>query len=433
MSDKTTMHEGVLERLDPALRRDHVATQHWARYEWAAQFLPRQRVLDCSCGVGYGTSLLRERGAEQVIGVDISSEALDEARQKYAAAGIEYVRADALSLDPAQLGTFDLIVSLETIEHVADPRGLLDVFKALLNSTGMLALSCPNDAHLAGHNPYHLWVADFAKLHGWIEKRFKHVQCFGEVHVVGTSVWPIAGMQARAIASTLDPLAVRVIDELPITDSAGFLFACSNATLADSQPRGSIQLDGIGYIRELREVCDRLWQESQTLSEENRRLAGEFDSLRERDLDIAAQRDKAQAESTRLAQVWQQQRQRLVEIEAQRDRIWNDGRRLNRGYEEQASRISELEALISQLTSEVRESQDEARRLAQAWETQTGYLHDAQERLAAFQNVVCRERDQLNANLEQFRSQPVYRALRKVGLMRPAPEPSGLDAHRPTA
>src|SRR5262249_15635951 len=51
-----------------------------------------------------------------------------------------------------------LVVSLETIEHVADPKLVLQRMKALLKPGGLIAISCPNDHwYYRGpeHNPFH--------------------------------------------------------------------------------------------------------------------------------------------------------------------------------------------------------------------------------------------------------------------------------------
>jgi 2-polyprenyl-3-methyl-5-hydroxy-6-metoxy-1,4-benzoquinol methylase len=135
---------------------DHLASEHLARYRWACTFLPRKRVLDCSCGPGYGTAMLADRGAEQVIGVDIDAGAIESARSRYARPNVEYREADALRMSAEKMGRFDLIVSLETIEHLAEPQRLLDVFAGLLTDEGQLLLSCPNDAVLGTGNPFHL-------------------------------------------------------------------------------------------------------------------------------------------------------------------------------------------------------------------------------------------------------------------------------------
>src|SRR5262245_16068204 len=72
---------------------------HLARYEFAAAQARPGRILDLACGVGYGTRLLAERAraADAVVGVDVSEQAIEFARGRYAAERIRFVCADALT------------------------------------------------------------------------------------------------------------------------------------------------------------------------------------------------------------------------------------------------------------------------------------------------------------------------------------------------
>ncbi len=217
-------HE-YLERVDPTRRTDHLAAQHLARYDWAGQFLPARRVLDCSCGLGYGSALLARRGAEFVLGVDISHGAIAYAREHFGGDTVRFVAADALQLVANELGgPFDLIVSLETIEHLTEPERLLDVFASLLTPDGVLVLSCPNDVLLDPGNPYHRWREDRDKLPAWLQARFPAVYEYAEVYTTGVVVAPLSLLaeQPQAVLA-----ATRVLDQLPRDQVAGWLFACS--------------------------------------------------------------------------------------------------------------------------------------------------------------------------------------------------------------
>src|SRR5262249_43907407 len=68
--------------------------------------LAGKRVLDLACGFGFYTKQLKQRGAAQVVGVDISPEMVRLARvqEHEAPEGIEYLVYDAAHLP--QLGRF---------------------------------------------------------------------------------------------------------------------------------------------------------------------------------------------------------------------------------------------------------------------------------------------------------------------------------------
>lgn len=251
MSHATPDGPAHLERLDPHERVDQEAANHWVRYDWAAGFLPARRVLDCACGVGYGTALLRERGAERVLGVDVSGAAIAAAQRVYAREGVGFHLLDALALAAAGLGAFDLIVSLETIEHVAEPQRLLDAFAALLAPGGTLALSCPNDRAIGEGNPYHLWTAEYDALRGWLAARFRHVDAYAQIEATCAAIWPVADANATA-ADALSPLRVRRVGDAPLDKAAGFLFACSQAGPPRRvAPLAAVSPAGFAYVREL--------------------------------------------------------------------------------------------------------------------------------------------------------------------------------------
>jgi SAM-dependent methyltransferase len=82
------------------------------------------RVLDLGCGTGYYSRLIRERGAAEVVGVDISAEMIDQAVQREQASplGITYHVMDAK--DVPVLGAFDIINVVYTFCYAPDEDGL---------------------------------------------------------------------------------------------------------------------------------------------------------------------------------------------------------------------------------------------------------------------------------------------------------------------
>jgi len=83
--------------------------------------LDGQHALDLACGFGFYTRLLKQHGAAQVLGVDISSEMIRLAQQQEQAAplGITYQVGDAVTLP--LLGPFDLITAFHLL-HYATSR-----------------------------------------------------------------------------------------------------------------------------------------------------------------------------------------------------------------------------------------------------------------------------------------------------------------------
>ncbi|MBK7594037.1 MAG: class I SAM-dependent methyltransferase [Gemmatimonadetes bacterium] len=148
-----------LERIVPAqLASDDVTGRatlalHLERYAWAVQQVPHGLTLDLACGVGYGSVMLATRDADSfVVAADIAASALDEARRSYRHARVAHVRGDGAGW--CRPGRFAAIVSLETVEHVDDPHGLLRDFARLLREDGVLVTSVPVTPSVDA-NPHH--------------------------------------------------------------------------------------------------------------------------------------------------------------------------------------------------------------------------------------------------------------------------------------
>lgn len=153
-----------MERLDinSAPERANIeAAIHFARYSVATPFIKDKRVLDIACGEGYGSYLLKQAGAGEVVGVDVFADAVDRAARSFGGPGIEFVAADATTIEerfPAE--HFDVIVSCETIEHIEDPSAYLQSLKRVAKKDAIIIISCPNDhwyfPEEHQRNPYHL-------------------------------------------------------------------------------------------------------------------------------------------------------------------------------------------------------------------------------------------------------------------------------------
>ena len=119
-----------------------IEPKHVQRYEYARKYCRDKDVLDAACGCGYGSNLLSDE-AKSVLGVDYSQEAIDYAQQFWRAKNVTFKRFD-LGSDLATLGTFDVIVSLETVEHLNTPVvETCQKFQEILRSGGLLILSHP--------------------------------------------------------------------------------------------------------------------------------------------------------------------------------------------------------------------------------------------------------------------------------------------------
>ncbi|MDJ0846937.1 MAG: class I SAM-dependent methyltransferase [Myxococcota bacterium] len=134
------------------------------RYEFAARHARPGRLLDMACGVGYGTRLLTDRASQvsEGLGVDLARAAVAHGNRRYANERTRYRVADAMSFEDAD--GFDTVVSIETIEHLPDPRAFVDRLVPLLRPGGVLVASVPTTPSVDA-NPHHL--------HDFTERTFR--------------------------------------------------------------------------------------------------------------------------------------------------------------------------------------------------------------------------------------------------------------------
>jgi 2-polyprenyl-3-methyl-5-hydroxy-6-metoxy-1,4-benzoquinol methylase len=149
-----------VERIAPGYFPQPFVAEHLARYRWAAKYVRGLHVLDVACGTGYGAGVLRAGGTVDVVSIDISADALNFGRARY---DLQAVRADAQAL-PFAAGTFNAVVSFETIEHLRDPKQFLREVSRVLRGDGTLLLSTPNAEQGYRYNPYHLNEMTLAQL-----------------------------------------------------------------------------------------------------------------------------------------------------------------------------------------------------------------------------------------------------------------------------
>jgi 2-polyprenyl-6-hydroxyphenyl methylase/3-demethylubiquinone-9 3-methyltransferase len=115
--------------------------QHFGLDEQGLRPLEGKSALDVGCGAGLLAEPLARLGAT-VTAVDAAPELIEVAKAHAAGQGlaIDYCTVGVEALD----GQFDLITSMEVIEHVADPQVFVKDLAARLAPGGLMILSTPN-------------------------------------------------------------------------------------------------------------------------------------------------------------------------------------------------------------------------------------------------------------------------------------------------
>src|SRR3954463_6218203 len=134
----------MLHRLNPVRLgyiRDRI-DQHWGLDECSLRPLEGKRAADVGCGAGLLAEPLARLGAE-VTGVDAAPENVAAARDHALGQGLA-IDYRVGSVEALEGGGYDLVTSLEVVEHVADVRAYVHGLAAALRPGGLLILSTPN-------------------------------------------------------------------------------------------------------------------------------------------------------------------------------------------------------------------------------------------------------------------------------------------------
>lgn len=132
-------------------------------------------ILDCACGNGYGAEILKDIAF--YTGVDISKEAISNAQKNYGEHGV-FCICDGECL-PFPDETFDVVSSLETIEHLPKEKHHNFVMELLrvLKPGGRFIITTPNKEYLhkryiksqGWSNPYHKYEYSLREFKKFIE------------------------------------------------------------------------------------------------------------------------------------------------------------------------------------------------------------------------------------------------------------------------
>lgn len=122
-------------------------------------------VLDVGCGLGQTCIYLVEHGAREALGVDINAEAVTFGKEQIEGRGLSdriHLRHidDITEVD----GTYDVILSQNSFEHIQYPERMVDNLAARLKPNGLLAIgfgplwNSPWGGHMVKHMTWVPWA-----------------------------------------------------------------------------------------------------------------------------------------------------------------------------------------------------------------------------------------------------------------------------------
>lgn len=155
---------------------------HWERYEFASKYVRGKQVLDVACGPGYGTSLLSDISGVKAIGIDVDPTTITESSKNYGHKA-SFLLADGYNWR-IESQSIDIIVSLETFEHLDNPDAFMKEAYRVLKTEGMVIMSTPineTDSRFSPTNPFHIREYSWVEFGQYFSKYFIIQERFSQI------------------------------------------------------------------------------------------------------------------------------------------------------------------------------------------------------------------------------------------------------------
>lgn len=168
---------------------------------------PAARILDLGVNTGDELALIQHlapalRDSARFIGVDHSASALAVARARFPGPNVQLVEGDLNRLAELELGTFDLVISLNTLQSagIDDREVLRRIVQHHLAPTGAVILGLPNSRYVGGELEYGarmrnfrqpelgLLVKDVAFYRKYLQQHHRQVFVTGKHYLLITAV-----------------------------------------------------------------------------------------------------------------------------------------------------------------------------------------------------------------------------------------------------
>jgi SAM-dependent methyltransferase len=288
--------QGLPERFVPVeMHGELVEAEHLIRYWWAGGLADGKRVLDAGCGTAYGSSILAEAGALEVVGVDVAEHVLAAARAR-AHPVVRLEVADVAGL-PFDDGSFDVVVAFEVIEHVSDPDRVLDEFARVLGDGGVLVLSSPNRGVYPPGNPHHVHEFKPDELRAALEQRFVHVELLRQKEWITSAILDDRTLEAAGSA-TLEHVDLRKVAATE-PGSETYTLALASDVLPDIPPLIAAMTHATQTLEWLRELDEQ----RRTVAERDRELESLRQTVGDQAGHVAALEERVTGLSARTAEL----------------------------------------------------------------------------------------------------------------------------------
>lgn len=275
-NDLAGTKQGISERFVPEQDRGRlIEVEHLCRYLWAGQLTAGRVALDAGCGTAYGTRLLAEGGAREVVGVDIAGSVLDSVAPTMPPS-VRLVTGDLRAL-PFTDDTFELVVCFEVIEHFEDPFTVMDELVRVLSPGGLLLISSPNRGFYPAGNPHHFHEFTPSELSAELTARLRHVHLFRQSNYLVSALLADESHE-QADGGQVADLALRKLEGGVAGEETYTVAMASDSSLPDVP-----QLGAMAGTLEFREWLTLFESQSGVISQKDADIDALEGRLQERD------------------------------------------------------------------------------------------------------------------------------------------------------
>jgi glycosyltransferase involved in cell wall biosynthesis/SAM-dependent methyltransferase len=309
------------ERFVPSVTGE-IEIEHVHRYLFAVPLVQGLDVLDIASGEGYGSAILAQT-ARSVVGVDIDPTSVEHAQRTYSGKSVRFVTGSCESI-PADDGSFDVVVSFETIEHVAAQERFLDEVRRVLRPGGIFLCSTPDPTRYrvgSSPNPFHQRELSRGEFEALIAARFPHHRTLGQKLSSGSVISPLGDDSTLEIVSTTNGVDYQ---RGTLDDRAVYLLSVASDGPVDRLAT-SVLTDlrySVGQVTDLRTRVSELISLKRQLAESREQvdlLRSSLVSLESQRADADQRAEAAGQESIRLLASLEAERAARASVEQQRD------------------------------------------------------------------------------------------------------------------
>ena len=131
---KTAVYDPIASQYKASKKLAFREIIEWYSYNKLLGDVSQKSVLDLACGEGFYSRRIKRKGAQMVVGVDISEKMIQLAKQqeKDEPLGVEYLVGDVMELE--KVGSFDLVVASYLLNYAQTKEQLLQMCRTIADN-----------------------------------------------------------------------------------------------------------------------------------------------------------------------------------------------------------------------------------------------------------------------------------------------------------